>query len=199
MYICGKCKSTGLYRDDDRLNNISFLVCLICGNRWPGGEEPVKVREGTDFKSVPESETQENMEERDMNKDKQKKSKYLKVCAHCGDLKRHQGRGLCGKCYKIAERAGTLPPLLINRPPGTGAVGIPASLSAIPTETGAQEETLTKFVHPKWGVLHGEITLLFYEDDKWIYENILAEAKRYRRDPIQHIFWILQQSHPREE
>jgi hypothetical protein len=42
-FRCGKCESRGLYRDDDRLNNASFIVCPICGNRWPGGPAPVMI------------------------------------------------------------------------------------------------------------------------------------------------------------
>jgi DNA-directed RNA polymerase subunit RPC12/RpoP len=44
-YKCGKCGSRGLWRDDDRLNNSSYIVCRICGNRYPGGNKPVFVEQ----------------------------------------------------------------------------------------------------------------------------------------------------------
>jgi hypothetical protein len=33
-YVCGKCRSAGLYRDDDPFIGDSCIVCPICGNRY---------------------------------------------------------------------------------------------------------------------------------------------------------------------
>lgn len=83
-FKCGKCESRSLYRDDDRINNASFIVCRICGNRWPGGPAPVRVETG----SKPEGE--KNMPS--------KKG----TCANCcrPDMA-IISKGLCGTCNSV--------------------------------------------------------------------------------------------------
>jgi hypothetical protein len=58
--ICGKCYSVGVYRDYDASGQ-PVIVCIICGNRYPGGKEgfymsdKVKQTDGkkTDAASLP--------------------------------------------------------------------------------------------------------------------------------------------------
>lgn len=42
-YKCGKCGLQTLHRDDDRLNDIKYIACFTCGNRYPPGPAPVKI------------------------------------------------------------------------------------------------------------------------------------------------------------
>ena len=217
-YVCGKCKSAALYRDDDRLNNIPFLACRICGNRYPGGPAPVKklpagntILPGTDPNRntiMPESGVLDPATAgirtdppRVSNTNKpishkrggsimprNEQGRLLKVCADCGTLKPHHGRGLCPACYTSRKKAGTLPPRLIAAPEAPGPVA-PASSPVIPAKAGIQE-----MPGPVISVHSPNINLVFPSHDQPLYDAILAEARRNRRDPDQQILWIVNEA-----
>ena len=109
MYVCGQCGGN-LYRDEARIEGVAFIACLMCGNRWPSGVEPIK----TDHSSK-ESKGQVKEDDEVSQIQKDEKGHFLKICNDCGELRKHHGRGLCSKCYSARRTAGTLPPLLISR------------------------------------------------------------------------------------
>ena len=95
-YICGKCHSGSLYREDDRLNCYSFIACMICGNRYPGGKEPVKVGNNGKEHEIAAEKTL-NREEPDMS---------TKQCVNCGRTMPITGKGMCSSCYSAQRKAG---------------------------------------------------------------------------------------------
>lgn len=127
-----------------------------------------------------------------------KTKKWIKKCFDCGQDKPHHGRGLCGICYTKHKKAGTLPPPLklalttddnLANPcelkhlaPLSPPSVIPAPNPVIPAEAG---------IHLAPVILIPNITLSFPPADQPLFDSILAEAKRYRRDPDQQILWIV--------
>lgn len=44
-FKCGQCGSKSLYKDEDIVEGNRWIACRICGNRWPGGKEPIRITE----------------------------------------------------------------------------------------------------------------------------------------------------------
>lgn len=44
-FKCGQCGAKALYRDDDIVNKLSWIACMTCGNRYPGGFKPIEIGE----------------------------------------------------------------------------------------------------------------------------------------------------------
>lgn len=87
---CGQCGSAGLYRDEDRLNGMAWIACMICGNRWPGGLEPVKAAKSGKKRAI----TAEKEHIAMGNK--------RGVCSNCGRALLLVGN-LCHTCYSRAR------------------------------------------------------------------------------------------------
>ncbi len=84
---CGKCGSGALYKDDDPVNKVRYIACMICGNRYPGGAKPVVVEKK---KKAEVSE----MAKRGTCKNCQRKNQQIL-----------SADGLCAGCYNARLRA----------------------------------------------------------------------------------------------
>lgn len=93
-YRCGQCGAGSLYRNDDPVNRVAYIACIICGNRWPGGMAPVKTGEsGKEPEGAGESGKEPKGAE-DMNK--------RGNCLNC-DRERNLIAGLCHTCWQSAK------------------------------------------------------------------------------------------------
>jgi len=79
-YACGQCGSRSLYQDRDAWETDVQIVCMMCGNRWPGtGIKPKKIEEEG---SVARAE-----------------------CRNCGRNMCIAADHLCGTCFREAMNA----------------------------------------------------------------------------------------------
>lgn len=72
--LCGKCHSRGVYLDYDQEGN-TFIVCPICGNRYPGSRERFYMSD------KPESQT--GKEREGIMEYTQEATKQVKLCSTC--------------------------------------------------------------------------------------------------------------------
>ena len=126
MYRCGHCNAgePSLYRDDDRLNGHRFVACRICGNRYPGGKEPVKAAEcGKESKKEVVEMTE-----------KKPGTKGVGACPECNRegliLYACHGRDICGTCknrfYKTRNPTPKPAPKEVSVPVGEPTIRKPA-------------------------------------------------------------------------
>jgi len=188
---CGKChaREANLYRDDDTVTGLNFLACRICGNRWPGGKEPIR-------------------EEEEMGK--------IGKCVNCAREMTIAGRGLCGGCYFAARTAGddetkksaALAACKERFQAGTTARGgarklkeradaaIPQSLREIavkgPAAPAVKQEIGTKKNYTVAVDAYPCVVLNFPGQDARIYEKIKEAAIRNRRAIDQEILYRLE-------
>jgi hypothetical protein len=96
--ICGQCKATSLYRDEDYINGVWYVACRICGNRWPGGPAPIRVGEDGIMRDAIET-----VPAQTINDLKKEGVKMKKPCSNCKrDMSIVRG-GRCFVCAKAAE------------------------------------------------------------------------------------------------
>jgi DNA-directed RNA polymerase subunit RPC12/RpoP len=81
-YKCGKCGRQTLYRDDDRLNDIKYIACFTCGNRYPPGPMPIKIEKSGLKGSVVISDIKDKGMEKALQINTEAKKKPL--CKECG-------------------------------------------------------------------------------------------------------------------
>jgi hypothetical protein len=141
------------------------------------------------------------------------KQNNIRPCDNCGRILPHQGKGLCGGCRRVTK---TTPPeqleaalaaakIRFNAPnfDGKHPSGQRRKLPAIPAEAQVDRDEGDMFRKPVGietcppteaviSVHSPNILLVFPSPDRPLYDAILAEAKRNRRDPDQQILWILQ-------
>ena len=227
-YVCGKCGSTALYRDDDYIASQAYICCKICGNRWPGGFEPRAVapanratpeRETGDFDPVPPriqtdidrpSNTIDKLNQLLIKQEatmaqttgqaqpdkKRRGAQKTAPCANCERKLPIQGKGLCGGCRAVTK---TTPPEKLEAAlaaaklrfsdPNFGDKRHHGQRSPNPPADGYltdQSKQSNPIPDPD-----PNINLVFPSHDQPLYDSILAEAKRYRRDPGQQILWIV--------
>ncbi len=101
-YKCGKCGLQTLYRDDDRLNDIKYIACFTCGNRYPPGPEPVRLEKSGLKESVIIADTKDEGMENTQRIDT--KAGNNPLCRQCG-LKPtiSAGNPYCASC--MAKRS----------------------------------------------------------------------------------------------
>ncbi len=141
------------------------------------------------------SEAPEVWKEKPMPTPKVKKQIKVLPCKNCRRVMPITGREMCGGCYSewrnvrnqspetiaaaLSAAARRLNPDGVEKPAGTIAgnviAGTPAPVAGTTTEA------------------IDCIALIFHFDDKPLYDAILAEARRNRRDPDQHILWVMQE------
>jgi len=148
-WVCGKCRSRGLYRDDDFSVGDFSIVCPLCGNRYyPGagrlsaGIAPVMA--GAAAKPAAATISGHFEQERTSNiltgparsapkkKDRERRNTVTtnkkRECENCGRVKFLVGGGHCSICYQTAkgltgdERAAAL--AAIKAKIESGEVGI---------------------------------------------------------------------------
>jgi len=125
-YVCGKCRSKGLYRDDHFSVGDYAIVCPICGNRfYPGAgrlaagiapvmtnmeakaAKPAVVVSGH-FKqertaNILTGQARLAAEKRIKKGEIEMASKKPQPCENCGRIKSIVGGGFCWSCYRAAK------------------------------------------------------------------------------------------------
>jgi hypothetical protein len=188
-FKCGKCESRGLYRDDDRLNKASYIVCPICGNRWPGGPAPVMV--------------EKKQEEVMGNK--------RGTCANCcrPDMT-IIGRGLCRACYgvRVGRTGEALEKALAHTKGKLWAeyqeslkrkekpLPVDQPLPQIDRGMKTKEEILDEynqvpFLPPADSPPFNTIVVPFLPDDRCLYAYLIKVAKDEYRTPHQQILYMI--------
>lgn len=193
MFYCGKCGSANLHRDDDTLNDLKYIACFTCGNRYPPGPEPIIKREaikkGVVMATARKKGTCNNCERTDM---------YLPAfgkCWVCYDERRNALKNgtsveeaLAGVRGRIRLGMGKKGRLKTKKTPG----GEEAALSAAGIMA---EETKTILEEaPGWVVPSVRGVCLEFKDDrdKGMFDWLRERADESRRNPEQQIMWILQ-------
>ncbi len=102
---CPKCGSTGLYRDDDRLNGIPIIACIICGLRiYKGTQQRLG---GKENKEEGRAERQKDIEEQknQLQDILSQKERQKRRCEKCGKAFMTYGRAkYCLICRVIVKR-----------------------------------------------------------------------------------------------
>jgi len=127
-WVCGKCGSAGLYRDDDFAVGDFAIVCRICGNRWyPGAGRlssciaPVMAKTEAETSIKPATATvslhfeQGRMAniltgpasmapaKRIEKREKTVADNRKRACANCGRVRFIIGAGMCWICCQAAK------------------------------------------------------------------------------------------------
>jgi hypothetical protein len=120
-WVCGKCRGSGLYREDDRLVGDCCIACPICGNRYYNdvgrvsvGVAPVKVRYTPTPAPPPEPNhftlertasiaTGPGRSGARANEKEEEPMAVRKPCANCGRDLTVVSRGLCFVCYTAGK------------------------------------------------------------------------------------------------
>jgi hypothetical protein len=121
--MCGKCKSKSVYLDQDPINGAASLACMICGNRYPGGQpfylaepaqetpatQPAECVQGTSRPGRPLFERKEPIMTTDTAADvPSSKSRRNEIATgHCKNCLRNSVRvlvtmGMCFQCISYA-------------------------------------------------------------------------------------------------
>lgn len=183
-FKCGKCGSRGLYRDDDRLNNASFIVCPICGNRWPGGPAPVKVEMKQEEVMANKKGTCPNCKRENVSLVPGLKAPLCWAC-------QKYAAGTTGdvRIEKLAEAAekykGIKQEKNMERKPNPAPA--PADPSAIDKTEPPTKQVITETAFP-----HADsFVVRFMPEDKDLFDYFVAKCRNERRLPGQQILYLL--------
>lgn len=201
--VCGKCRSRAVSVEYEPGTNQPVRSCMMCGNR-----------EGSKYGFTIKGE--------EMTETKRKCVHPVRPCSNCKRVLPIQGHDMCGACYGIekntpeADRAKALavarqrfndPGYKRHAGPGSRQaprkdVGKKFSESEAPADASviarsqdvAPAPTADKSSAP---IPQGDQKLAsfwlhFTADDQVLLETVLAQAKRHRRAPEQHILWMVE-------
>jgi DNA-directed RNA polymerase subunit RPC12/RpoP len=114
-YVCGKCKSAALYRDDDLVEGAKNIACRVCGNRYPGGIAPIILIKKEVVQNITENTPKVIPQQKaaiiNISRKEEKTMAKTTNCRNCGRGKPIVQDGLCGGCvgsfYRNKYQKGT--------------------------------------------------------------------------------------------
>ena len=162
-YKCGRCGSRGLYLDKNIVMGISYIACLMCGEQYPGGKKPIKIKEEGVMLIK------------------------MGICSNCEGERKVGVKGLCGGCRSAMERAepGHEAEALAAFKKWILATDVPPEEKCNPVV--ANKGTVEPTNYPK------QVILNFTEGDRELWEDLEVLAKRERRPKIdEQILFVLQ-------
>lgn len=211
-FKCGQCGSKTLYLDSDRIEDNKWIACLTCGNRWPGGKEPVKIKneqeKGGELNSVIITHVSfpgtENLPEVNIKEPQDQMKKG--TCSNCERegvwIVSECGGGLCQPCHNVSKDLGGEDRRIALLNEKTRWAVKKAGLSSAPLKQKDQFANLRKL--PKSEILQKNIHQNIHDPESSIiipietdqdneaYIFIDKAAAKNRRTIPQQILWMIE-------